>query len=196
MRRNGLRLFYVATTRAKDYLVLSSGVFANDLAAPKAPWMKLLAERFDLESGELIGSLPKEEVYQRPRIRVTTKVPQTDGKSSAHDRQDLGSLLDGAIQLAESTTKLEAGRKQAAEDVRGRLAERIEVDAAARRRFSVSRLSGELQSVREDFSVGTFDSDEERRWNWCGAGGGFGDGCASGFGGREVFGWLRCAAIG
>jgi len=39
------RLLYVATTRAADRLILSSGVREPGLA--NGPWMKLLARRFD-----------------------------------------------------------------------------------------------------------------------------------------------------
>ena len=38
------RLLYVATTRAADYLILSSGV--SELENPRGAWMQLLAQRF------------------------------------------------------------------------------------------------------------------------------------------------------
>jgi len=43
------RLFYVAATRAADYLILSAGLPANGRVS--SPWLKLLAQRFDLETG-------------------------------------------------------------------------------------------------------------------------------------------------
>ncbi|HET6423748.1 MAG TPA: UvrD-helicase domain-containing protein, partial [Planctomycetaceae bacterium] len=49
-----LRLFYVALTRAADHLILSAGTDAD--RTPKSPWMRLLAERFHLDSG-----LPKHD---------------------------------------------------------------------------------------------------------------------------------------
>lgn len=49
-----LRLFYVALTRAADHLILSAGTDAD--RTPKSPWMRLLAERFHLDTG-----LPKHD---------------------------------------------------------------------------------------------------------------------------------------
>jgi len=43
------RVLYVATTRAKDHLILSAGL-GHD-ARPRSPWMRLLARRFDLTTG-------------------------------------------------------------------------------------------------------------------------------------------------
>ena len=58
-----IRLLYVATTRAADYLVLSAGTFPEELESPSTTWLKLLAERFDLQTGKCRqtaagGSLP------------------------------------------------------------------------------------------------------------------------------------------
>ncbi len=44
-----VRLLYVAMTRAADYLILSAGLGPNRKGA--SPWLKLLAERFDLQTG-------------------------------------------------------------------------------------------------------------------------------------------------
>ena len=52
-----VRLFYVACTRAADHLILSSSV--ADIARPKGIWLKLLAERFDLTTGNLTVALPE-----------------------------------------------------------------------------------------------------------------------------------------
>ena len=43
------RLLYVATTRAADYLILSSGM--EDLDRPRGPWLELLRRQFDLGTG-------------------------------------------------------------------------------------------------------------------------------------------------
>jgi ATP-dependent helicase/nuclease subunit A len=47
-----LRLLYVATTRAADHLILSAGL--NDFDKLSSPWMKLLASRFDLRTGQTV----------------------------------------------------------------------------------------------------------------------------------------------
>ncbi len=64
-----IRLLYVATTRAADYLVLSGGLSPKDFESPSAPWLKLLAERFDLKTGQFIAQLPKDSRYHRPRLK-------------------------------------------------------------------------------------------------------------------------------
>src|SRR5262249_36252658 len=69
------RMLYVACTRAVDYLMLSTSVEAYDKL--KSDWMELVAERFNLAGGDLIGELPPG--YETPQIRVTTD-PQTDHK--------------------------------------------------------------------------------------------------------------------
>jgi ATP-dependent helicase/nuclease subunit A len=46
-----LRVLYVALTRAADHLILSGGLEAS--GRPRSQWMKLIAERFDLQTGLL-----------------------------------------------------------------------------------------------------------------------------------------------
>ncbi len=48
------RLLYVATTRAADYLMLSSSL--QGFEKPSGPWLELLAARFDLETGKADGN--------------------------------------------------------------------------------------------------------------------------------------------
>jgi len=47
--QESIRLFYVATTRACDHLILSAGLGADRRG--KSPWMKLLSQRFNLDTG-------------------------------------------------------------------------------------------------------------------------------------------------
>ncbi|WZO99454.1 UvrD-helicase domain-containing protein [Isosphaeraceae bacterium EP7] len=70
-REEALRLFYVATTRARDRLVLSA---ARPLdAAPHSAALKLLAGRFDLTSGTFLGNLPPG--VGQPVVRVINAEP-------------------------------------------------------------------------------------------------------------------------
>jgi ATP-dependent helicase/nuclease subunit A len=125
------RMLYVATTRARDYLILSSSLEAFD--KPTSDWTKLIAERFDLQTGELLTNLPKS--YEPPTVRVTTD-PQTDHKPSGRSRgPDLLRMLEDAHQLAADGRGI----------VPATIAP-IPVDRAARRQFSFSRLSGKLVS--------------------------------------------------
>ena len=65
-----LRLFYVATTRARDSLVISSAT--NPRAAATSPARSLLALQFDLETGRCLATLPKS--WAAPPIRVVADV--------------------------------------------------------------------------------------------------------------------------
>lgn len=51
--QEALRLLYVATTRARDYLILSAG--CSPEARPQSPALKLLARRFDRATGRFLG---------------------------------------------------------------------------------------------------------------------------------------------
>ncbi len=141
-----LRLLYVATTRAADYLVLSGGVF--DLQNPSAPWTRLLAEHFDLQSGKCLAQLPKG--WRSPVIKVTRDVPRTEHSAQSASHSDLDRETDRALSMAEGP---------AITGHADRLVETVPVDAAARRRFSVSRLSGELRPA-DDVPLTSLEDDE------------------------------------
>jgi ATP-dependent helicase/nuclease subunit A len=76
-----LRVLYVALTRAADHLILSGGLDAH--GRPHSQWMKLVAKRFDLQTG-----LPKGDPYfgstlkglgsaaAIPEIRVHHEIPK------------------------------------------------------------------------------------------------------------------------
>lgn len=129
-REERKRLLYVACTRAADYLLLSGNI-AN-LQKPTSEWMKFLGERFDLTDGSLLTELPVG--YQVPDIRVTTAEPETERKPAGPTRGvDLQKLITTTHELAE------AGRGVVPEHVFP-----ISVNGQARKRFSFSRLSGEL----------------------------------------------------
>ena len=124
------RMLYVATTRARDYLILSSSLESCD--APKTDWMELIADRFDLSTGELRAALPAG--YATPHVRVTTD-PQSDFKTIGRARgADLLRMLDEARALADDGAgiiPLEVAP--------------IPVDRTARHQFSFSRLTGQLK---------------------------------------------------
>ena len=129
------RLLYVACTRAADYLILSSSV--EDLHQPKTDWMKFLGENFDLVTGAALKQLPSG--YRLPEIRVIASEPKTDRKPEGPSRgADLQKLIAEAHQLAE------AGRGVVPDEVAP-----IAADSRARKRFSFSRLTGELVVSRE-----------------------------------------------
>lgn len=138
------RLLYVACTRAADHLILSSSLEAYD--KPKSDWMKLIADRFDLESGDVRVELP--DGYDVPRVRVE-KEPTTDHRPASKSRgPDLITLLEQAHELADHSDGA-IPREVAA----------VPVDRAARRQFSFSRLTGWL--MRSDADHAASPEDEQ-----------------------------------
>ncbi len=121
------RLLYVATTRAADYLVLSSGV--RELGAPHSPWMELLAGRFDLTGGQCLDA-----AYDGVQAQVTTSEPPVEATArSTTVARRLDKLVDKAV--------------TAARRGKGRVPPHlgpVAPDLAARRQYSFSRLSGLL----------------------------------------------------
>ena len=77
------RLFYVATTRAADYLVLSAGLPANGRVS--SPWLRLLSQRFDLETGT-----PAFDPILGRHVLSATDVPQIRVSQTSTDAPRLG----------------------------------------------------------------------------------------------------------
>ncbi|HYW81504.1 MAG TPA: 3'-5' exonuclease, partial [Thermoguttaceae bacterium] len=119
-----VRLLYVATTRAADYLILSAGL--QTLGSTGGPWTELIQSRFgDSTDG---------------RIRVTTQKPPLDRKPSGKTRRP-------------DTTELVREARQMADDGVARMPkylEPIRPDNAERRQFSFSRLTGTLHGTLRD----------------------------------------------
>ncbi|MDZ4819090.1 MAG: UvrD-helicase domain-containing protein [Planctomycetota bacterium] len=130
-----IRLFYVATTRAADYLILSSSI--ADLDKPTGPWLHFLAKRFSLDDGQSLAKLP--EGYQSPAVRVIKERPTPSAAAvPRHSQRDLRRMI----------AKVENGTGDVPLHV-AKLAEPVAANPQARRRFSVSRLSGMLETATE-----------------------------------------------
>ncbi len=69
--QEALRLFYVAVTRARDALILSAGLSATE--EPKSPALRLLADRFDRETGHCKARLPSD--WTLPAVHVILQEP-------------------------------------------------------------------------------------------------------------------------
>jgi ATP-dependent helicase/nuclease subunit A len=91
--QESLRLFYVATTRAADHLILSAGL-EPDLT-PQSPWLKLLAERFALDTGlpkhdpllgTMIGATERAAI---PEIRMHREPPPAEPVQQSRDHRPL-----------------------------------------------------------------------------------------------------------
>ena len=71
-----IRLLYVATTRAADYLILSGGV--PEVGSARGPWTELLCRRFDPATGRLRAVLPAG--YPDPKVKVTCDKPSVGAR--------------------------------------------------------------------------------------------------------------------
>jgi len=127
------RLLYVATTRAADYLLLSSSM--ESLEKPKGDWMKLLGQHFNLTNGEFIGVLPSN--YEPPRVHIASPPAEPFKLAGRARGADLVKALDEAHEIvAEGTAIIPEGVAP------------IRLDPTARRQFSFSRLTGKLVRPR------------------------------------------------
>jgi ATP-dependent helicase/nuclease subunit A len=135
-----VRLFYVAVTRAADYLILAAGI---DPEREPTGWREFLGERFDLENGTLlrprVGQLPKIE------IAVTVTKPAIETEPSTKPRRpDWTKLIEAAPSKGR---KKAAGAASATGPVETAA---IPPRAGARRRFSFSRELGLLKLARAE----------------------------------------------
>lgn len=145
--REAIRLFYVAATRAADFLILSGG--AKDPAKPQGSWTGFLATRFDRVTGEFLGDVPTGATPQR--VGVITAPPDAFAEPTPHARgPNLERIADAVSHATESfvDASVSAAVPLASEP--------IAPDPAARRFYSFSSLSGLLG--RESLCV--HDADE------------------------------------
>lgn len=120
------RLFYVACTRAADYLIISSALKhqeSGERFAPEGAWLKTIDERFDLETGHLAG-----QSSGTPMARVTWGDPREVDVQRNHVNR---------VKTLEQATAM---RASAPESVLP-----LAIDPTTIRKFSVSRLTGRLQ---------------------------------------------------
>ncbi|HEY2840500.1 MAG TPA: UvrD-helicase domain-containing protein [Pirellulales bacterium] len=132
-----VRLLYVAMTRAADYLVLTACADVRDekFEAPSGSWLSLIAERYNLATGELIGAIPPH--YARPQVRVTLDPPAASAPAVASGRVNLVDVASAARNVAIGKMKPSA------------LVSPVAADEGARAFYSFSRLSGALRPVAE-----------------------------------------------
>lgn len=91
-----LRILYVACTRARDYLILSSAV--PEPVVPSSPWLMTLAERFDLLSGRCL--VPDIAEERRPRVTVYDRLRLPPEPSSPVSPQGRGADVEGRPPLS------------------------------------------------------------------------------------------------
>ncbi len=139
-----IRLFYVATTRAADHLILSTYWDSETTAA--GPWMKLLSERFDLATGlprgdAILGqtATPGEDWRRIPVIQVITEKPRgklTSTRAHAPRLWEWPELLATAEPVAPPALALPLAR-----------------DCSGRERFSVSELEEAAAALQHSLAT-------------------------------------------
>lgn len=174
-RAEMVRLLYVATTRAADYLILSAGL-RHPLSA-RGPWMELIQRRFDLLTGELRPAADADvegpqAAPGHPPPAAAAPAPAGRSSSSEAAGPESGSLTakvkvittepplpsppSAASRRQDLKGLLEKARRTAAEGggrVPAYLAP-VPPDPGARRQYSFSRLSGRLHAADETAPVG------------------------------------------
>ncbi len=133
--------------------VLSGGLSQGDFESPSAPWLKLLADRFDLQTGSLSLSCQKTVDIMRPTVKVTTHLPPVDASSESGRPLNLDKAIELAVKRAsEITNKQKSPQRTFLPDDNEwePLSCPVKVDLSAQRRFSVSRLNGQIQSISDE----------------------------------------------
>ncbi len=129
------RLLYVATTRAADYLILSSGV--TEPGKGSSPWLKLIGERYDLLTGKFQSTDDRPSpCAEGARVRITLEMPEPAEKPRPKSRPQLDKVVEAAISAFDAAQFPDLNAVQP-----------VPLDLAARREFSFSRLSGLLQPI-------------------------------------------------
>jgi ATP-dependent exoDNAse (exonuclease V) beta subunit len=124
-----VRLLYVATTRAADYLILSSGL--PSLASARGPWTELLCRHFDPVTGQA-----RKDPSGGVLVKVTMSEPPAGVKPAGPPaRRNMDRLLEKARQMAAE------GRGRAPKCLAA-----VPPDPAGWRQYSFSRLSGALHA--------------------------------------------------
>ncbi|HEY2155626.1 MAG TPA: UvrD-helicase domain-containing protein [Isosphaeraceae bacterium] len=98
-----LRVLYVATTRARDLLVLSTS--GEPVWDQKKPAMKLLMSRFDAETGACRVRLPAG--FTEPRVEVAREVPERLGKGIRRRRPALRAIarvIEDSLSVVDRST--------------------------------------------------------------------------------------------
>jgi len=128
-----IRLLYVATTRAADHLILSAGL--KDLEKLTSPWMKLLADYFDLETGTPLSE--EESGQSRIPEKFLATVPEIGVTLS---RPELSDVKKGSSEAMLPLNRLREELEQAEPMPLPVTLNRYAPDKSQQRQFSVSRL--------------------------------------------------------
>jgi ATP-dependent helicase/nuclease subunit A len=155
-REESLRLFYVATTRARDHLVLSAG-FATPLSsvsvAKLSPALNLVWERFDGPTGRCLVPLPDD--WPTPEVEVVdvAGLEPSESRASRRPRVDLLEIVDAVAGTACERRGLSSAR--------GPLPRYIDLDAPRLDGSRASRIGGLIRDAALDPALRAGDSPEQ-----------------------------------
>ena len=97
-----IRLFYVATTRARDFLILSAGVGPE--TKPESPALRLLDDRFDRKTGVCKAVLPDD--WNDPVVNVILQPPPSSNAKASRPRRNLAEVAESILSAKLDRPKL------------------------------------------------------------------------------------------
>ncbi len=135
-----IRLFYVATTRARDALILSAGLASG--ARPISAPLRLLDARFDRDTGACLAPLP--EGWPVPTVQVITECPPRTHITTPRPRRP---RLKAVARVIDSAATSTLPLPSVAEPRRPRF---VDLDAERRLSPRAERLDRLLRSILLD----------------------------------------------
>lgn len=140
--QEALRIFYVATTRARDLLVLSTS--GEPDAKTSSPALRLLLDRFDPRSGSCLADHPI--AWSTPQVEVIREVPARAVKGSRRSRPPLlalARLIENTLPPPDRFVQAPSRSRDETDAARSRMPTHIDLHPAA----SSSRLDRLVRAV-------------------------------------------------
>jgi ATP-dependent helicase/nuclease subunit A len=150
-RAESLRLFYVATTRAANHLILSAATTAETLNASSNPIVRLLAERFDLTEGTLLARLPagwNQPVVRRVELGGLRRVQAESTGQDIPQRPESNPSELLRVLRSRPSRLLESPR------LRAPIPKLLDLDAPIGRAMSACRVDSLVSSVLGSLAMG------------------------------------------
>jgi ATP-dependent helicase/nuclease subunit A len=151
--REGLRLFYVAATRARDALMISAGLAPDEPVKSSSAAMRLLDERFDRQTGRCRGSLHEPDLTSAVQVRVMKPSGPRGARGTPSPRPaDRNRDGPGAVSISaieETITRTEHRDRPEPERL-GSIPRYLDLDPAEGLPPRAARLDRLIRSILED----------------------------------------------